>query len=154
MGRVLQSVAVYCSLLQADAGCCRLLQSVAGCCRLLQAVAIYCSLLHSVAACCNPLREHVMGRYRVAKTHRIILSCRSFSTKEPLNIVHFGGKWPIKKRDPMSLRHPVCVDLVSRRSRRLAFTFFCKCVTWLIRICGMSAYHLFGQIGDVTHSCM
>jgi len=30
-----------------------------------------------------------------------------FSTKEPLNIGHFCGKWPIKIRDPMSLRHPV-----------------------------------------------
>jgi len=35
------------------------------------------------------------------------LNCRSFSTKEPLNIGHFCGKWPIKIRDPMSLRHPV-----------------------------------------------
>jgi len=25
-----------------------------------------------------------------------------------LNIGHFCGKWPIKIRDPMSLRHPVC----------------------------------------------
>ena len=33
------------------------------------------------------------------------LSCRSFPTKEPLNIGHFCGKWPIKIRDPMSLRH-------------------------------------------------
>ena len=36
--------------------------------------------------------------------------CRSFSTKEPLNIGLFCGKWPIKIRDPMSLRHPVSVD--------------------------------------------
>ena len=35
------------------------------------------------------------------------LICRWFSTKEPLNIGHFCGKWPIKIRDPMSLRHPV-----------------------------------------------
>jgi len=35
------------------------------------------------------------------------LSCRSFSTKEPLNTGHFCGKWPIKIRDPMSLCHPV-----------------------------------------------
>ena len=39
------------------------------------------------------------------------LSCTSFSTKEPLNIGHFCGEWPIKIRDPMSLRHPVaCVN--------------------------------------------
>jgi len=35
------------------------------------------------------------------------LSCRSFSTKEPINIGHFCGKCPIKIMDPMSLRHPV-----------------------------------------------
>jgi len=35
------------------------------------------------------------------------LSCRSISTKEPLIIGHFCRKWPIKIRDPMSLRHPV-----------------------------------------------
>ena len=36
-----------------------------------------------------------------------LLSCRSFSIKEPLNIGHLCGKRPIKIRDPMSLRHPV-----------------------------------------------
>jgi len=35
------------------------------------------------------------------------LRCRSFSTREPLNIGHFCGKWRIKIRDPMSLCHPV-----------------------------------------------
>jgi len=35
------------------------------------------------------------------------VSCRSFSTKEPLNIGHFCRQWPINIRDPMSLRHPV-----------------------------------------------
>ena len=29
------------------------------------------------------------------------------STKEQLNICHFCGKWPIKMRDSMGLRHPV-----------------------------------------------
>jgi len=32
---------------------------------------------------------------------------RSFSTKEPLNIGHFCGKWPIKIRDLMTLCYPV-----------------------------------------------
>jgi len=31
---------------------------------------------------------------------------RRFSTIEPLNLGQFCGKWPIKIRDPMSLRHP------------------------------------------------
>ena len=35
------------------------------------------------------------------------LYCRSFSTQKPLNIGYFREKWPIKIRDPMSLRHPV-----------------------------------------------
>jgi len=35
------------------------------------------------------------------------LSCRSFSTKEPLIIGLFCRKWPIKIRHPMGLRHPV-----------------------------------------------
>ena len=34
------------------------------------------------------------------------------SHNEPLNIGHFCGKWPIKIRDAMSLRHPVlCEDI-------------------------------------------
>jgi len=39
------------------------------------------------------------------------ISCRSFSTKEPLNIGHFCGKWPIKIRDPMSHCHPVLLQV-------------------------------------------
>jgi len=35
------------------------------------------------------------------------LSCRSFLAKEPLLIGLFCGKWPIKIRHPMTLRHPV-----------------------------------------------
>jgi len=35
------------------------------------------------------------------------LSCRSLSAKEPLIIGLFCGKWPIKVRHPMGLRHPV-----------------------------------------------
>ena len=36
-------------------------------------------------------------------------SCRSFSAKEPLIIGLFCGKWPVKIRHPMGLRHPVYV---------------------------------------------
>ena len=46
------------------------------------------------------------GRRRLIGSDHF-LSCRSFSTRDPLNIRHFCGKWPIKIRDPMSLRHPV-----------------------------------------------
>jgi len=35
------------------------------------------------------------------------LSCRSFFAKEPLIIGLFCGKWPVKIRHPMGLRHPV-----------------------------------------------
>jgi len=51
------------------------------------------------------------------------MSCRSFSRKEPLNIGHFCGKWPIKIRDPMSLCHPVHFS-----SRLSACVRVCVCV--------------------------
>jgi len=38
-------------------------------------------------------------------------SCTSFSKKEPLNKGHFYGKYSIKIRDSMSLRHPVAARL-------------------------------------------
>ena len=34
-----------------------------------------------------------------------LLVCRSFSAKEPLVIILFGGKWPVKIRHPMHLCH-------------------------------------------------
>jgi len=47
------------------------------------------------------------------------LTCTLFSTKEPLNVGHFCGKWPIKMRDPMSLGHPVS----DHSHRRLLFRY-------------------------------
>jgi len=35
------------------------------------------------------------------------LSCRAFSAKEPLIIRLFCGKWPVKIRHAMHLRHPI-----------------------------------------------
>jgi len=48
----------------------------------------------------------VMSHYRVAKTH-ISSRCRSFFAKEPWIVGLLCGKWPIKIRRPMTLRHPV-----------------------------------------------
>jgi len=53
---------------------------------------------------------HLIGcaaRYRVAKTHRMPYLYRSFSAKEPPIIGLFCGKWPVKIRHPVGLRHPV-----------------------------------------------
>jgi len=36
-----------------------------------------------------------------------LISCRLFFAKEPLIIGLFCGRWPIKIRHPMGLRHPV-----------------------------------------------
>jgi len=38
------------------------------------------------------------------------LSCRSFFAKEPLIIWLFCGKWPMKIRHPVGLRHSVSAD--------------------------------------------
>jgi len=46
--RVLQRVAVYCSVLQCVAVCCSVLQCVAVCCFVLQCVAVCCSVLQCV----------------------------------------------------------------------------------------------------------
>jgi len=45
------------------------------------------------------------------------LSCRSFSTKEPLNIGHFCRKGATMIRDRVSLRHPVSWHGVALASR-------------------------------------
>ena len=62
--RVLQYVAVYCSVLQCAASCFSMqraavccsvlqcLQCVAACCSVLQRVAVCCSVLQCIAACC------------------------------------------------------------------------------------------------------
>jgi len=44
-------------------------------------------------------------RYRVAKTHGLPDLYRSFSAQEPLFIGLFCGKWLIKIKHPMTLRH-------------------------------------------------
>ena len=48
-----------------------------------------------------------MNEYRVAKTHSILEGAGHFSQKEPLIIGLFCGKWPMKIRHPMTLRHSV-----------------------------------------------
>jgi len=68
--------------------------------------------LQYTATQCNTLQQPTFKNERVSSVQggedsQDPLSCRSFSTKEPLNIGHFCGKWLMKKRDPMSLRHPV-----------------------------------------------
>ena len=78
---------------------------------------ISCSSWHYILVCecihiCKRTHTYThpyIMRIQVGEDSYNPLSCRSFSTKEPLNIGHFCGKWPIKIRDPMSLRHPVCM---------------------------------------------
>ena len=78
----------------------RSLHSTQVCGSVLQYIAVCCSALQSVAECC-----------RVTGWRRLIGSPKSqiIFHKEPLNIGHFCRKWPLKIRDPMSLRHPVSV---------------------------------------------
>jgi len=51
--------------------------------------------------------EYVKGDSQGGKDSWDVLSCRSFATKESLMTGLFCGKWPIKIRRPMTLRHPV-----------------------------------------------
>jgi len=47
--------------------------------------------------------------------------------KEPLIIGFFGGKWPVKTRHPMGLRHPVCE---SHQPENYYIPYFLFCI-WL-----------------------
>jgi len=103
------------------------------------------------------------------------LSCRSYSTKEPLNIGHFSGRWPVKIRDPVSLRHPVQtlvmshipVSNVTRSYERvlssiyLAACLTCphmtKCEIWLAHMIISNSQRLHAPVinmSHVTHSCL
>jgi len=81
------------------------------------------------------------------------LSCRSFSTKEPLNIGHFCGNWPIKIRDPMSLRHPVFVCWISTYVRHervdICVLDIHICETWKSRYLCVGYPHMW----DMKESC-
>jgi len=83
--------------------------------------------------------EGVISTYRVAKTHWMPLSCRSFPAKEPLIIGLFCGKWRIKMRHPMTLRHPVPVGLILKLLYRVPASLFLGLLSWgdAPRDCGM-----------------
>jgi len=51
--RVLQCVAVCCSVLQSVAVCCSVLQCAAVCCSVLQSVVLCCNMFQCVAVCCS-----------------------------------------------------------------------------------------------------
>ena len=79
---------------------------------------VHASLLEMYATICSDVKRdvgmsskeaNVVKRDQSTGWRGLIgpVSCRSFSTKEPLNIGHFCGKWPIKISDPMGLRRPV-----------------------------------------------
>ena len=61
-------------------------------------------------------------------------SCRLFFAKEPLIIGLFCGKWPIKIRNPMGLRHPVPRRALSNDSYLIWMrAYLIHKNTWLIR---------------------
>jgi len=124
---VLQRVAACCSVLQRVAThasmcnvCCRVLQSVAECCRVLQGVAECCRVLqhtHQCASCSiNPQKVCLpLNLPHIGKNAYNALSCRSLPAKEPQITGLFCGKWPIKIRHPVHLRHPVVPPSILKR---------------------------------------
>jgi len=64
------------------------------------------------------LQQQMIQLYRVVKTHRMPSRHKSFPAKEPLIIGLFCGKWPMKIRHPMTLRHPVQQSLQGERDKR------------------------------------
>ena len=102
-----QCVAVCCSVLQCVAVCCNVLQCVAVCCSVLHCVAVCCSVLQCVAVCCSLIwHAHTKTTTCLCKIHASV-DFGSFFARESQSIWLFCGKWPIKIRHPMGLRHPV-----------------------------------------------
>ena len=66
-----------------------------------------------------------------------------FSSKEPLNIGHFCGKWPIKIRDSMSLRHPVvdmCKEIVLFSMASWLRTMVLECHFFILKSQSMTEF--------------
>ena len=61
--------------------------------------------------------------------------CRSLSAKEPLILGLFFGKWPVKIRHPMTLRHPVRMYMnVPWWCLKLQVIFCKRATMWLKRV--------------------
>jgi len=79
-----------------------------------------------------------------------LISCRSFFAKEPQSIGLFCGKWPIKIRHPMTLRHPVS------RLKNLQSVWVIFWSSWLIWISRIqlesSKYHKFKSSHELRES--
>jgi len=76
-----------------------------------------------------PTSIHYVHSIQSGEDPQDALSCRSLSAKEPLRIGLFCGKWPVKIRHPMGLRHPVPHAWISANVHCVGHT----CVTWLIQ---------------------
>jgi len=84
-------------------------------------------------------RKREIYRVHVGEDSWDPLSCRSFSTKEPLNIGHLCGKWPVKIRHPMSLRRAV---VYKKRHLESFHAYIYTCIHTYIHI------YLYVRAGD------
>jgi len=65
---------------------------------------------HSTTPLYNTTLQHIASHSNTLKVGEVsedALSCRSFSTKEPLILGLFYGTWYVKIRHSMGIRHPV-----------------------------------------------
>jgi len=79
--------------------------------------------------------KHMSHTCRVAKTHRMPWVAGYFSQKETLIIGLFCGRWPIKIRHPMVLRHPVWVPCLSHGYEPSAWERGYMCTYMHVYIC-------------------
>jgi len=101
--RVVQSDAVWCTVLQCVAVCCSVVQRVALCCSVLQCVAVCCSVLHSgavwcsvlqcVAVCCSMLYMSKVSRAATAITTLVQFISNSHCKRIKLNIHLYVYTW-------------------------------------------------------------
>jgi len=68
-----------------------------------------------------PSREPSISRLQGGEDSQDASSCSLFLVKEPLIIGLFCGKWPMKIRNLMTLRHPVCRMTLRHTVSRMSF---------------------------------
>jgi len=68
------------------------------------------------------------------------LSCRSFFAKERIIIGLFSGKWPMKIRNPMRLRHPVNYMTRSYWNVKMVFVVHPCVKSWRTYLCVYDTY--------------
>ena len=134
---MLQRVAVGCRVMQRVAVRCTLLQCGAVCCSVLRSVAVYCSVLQCVAVCCN-VSHCVAVRCSVLQCVAVCCSALQCIAVRCSTLQY----WSTKSRRVATLRHKKSVISQHSTLQRVAV------------ICSVTVYHNVSQCAAVCCSAL